>query len=242
MLFGLFSQKQAATRQGDRLQDPKQISAILSQIASRRSPLTLSFAGIPQQFSSLILKVKTEQRLFLLDELYPAQGHSLLLDKKRIQIHSNCQGIPVLFESQLLAHSQQQGIAFYALSLPSSLLYQQRRQSVRLTVPKPCPWSLFLKIYQQPTAQGSLCDLSMHGASAEFDGNLSPYLNQQGQVLTCILRISPTDSLTCSLRIRNIKYQRSQHKTRVGGSFEDLDRSSHQKLNQLLLQIRRRQN
>lgn len=241
MLFNLFSKKQAATRQGSAIQDKAQILAIVQQIASHRAPLTLSFNGIPQQFSSLILKVKAAEQHFLLDELYPAAGHRLLLERKRIQIHSNCQGIPVLFDSPLLAQGEHQGVAFYGLALPTSLLYQQRRQATRLALPHPNAFALMLKIPQQPIAQGSLNDLSMHGASAEFPGNLTPYLSTSGQVLTCMLRLSSTDSLSCSLRICNVKYQRQSHKTRVGGAFEGLDRAGSQRLNQWLLQIRRRQ-
>lgn len=242
MLFqNLFFKKQEATRQGELLKNPAQIIAILKQIADRRSPLTLSFKGIPNQFSSLLLRVKAEQQHFLLDELYPEQGHQLLLERKQVQIHTSCQGIPTLFESRLLGQGEQQGIAVYGLSLPQSILYQQRRQTMRIPVPTPNPFSLFLKIHQQPTAQGSLQDLSMHGVSAEFPGNLSPYLDHNGMVLTCILRISINESITCSLRIRNIKYHRQRHKTRIGGAFEDVDKLGTKMLNQLLLQIRRRQ-
>ncbi|MFN2309366.1 MAG: flagellar brake protein [Gammaproteobacteria bacterium] len=213
-----------------------QIIGLLRRLRDQRTLLSVRVPGHQGVFNSLLLEVDPERNLILLDELNPRAGHEQALAARRLQVHSQSQGIELSFACTVEIGVGQSGIAFYRAALPESIDYLQRRGSYRVRVGMNLAVPVQMPMAETLTLEGELLDLSMGGLGASLEAK-SPLA--QGQLLTCIIQLPKADPLQVEIEIRFARADPHKPTQRIGASFRNLLPPQQAQLRRLVTQLER---
>lgn len=242
MSIGTFFQKmQFAAKTGQTIKEPERVANILRIIQKKREPINFSFRGLPETYSSTILKIADDHSYILIDELYPERGNELLQSKRPFTLYSTCNGVPTTFKTEFVKQgTDKEGVTFHAMTMPEQVCYQQRRNAVRIFIPEhmKMPVSLFSK--GSAMFQGTLNDLSYTGLSARFNSNLDEEIRTEGTHASVVIRINSTTNITCPIKIMNSSYSAVKQESRIGAKFIDLDRATEKTIFALLNSLQRK--
>lgn len=219
------------------VQHSQKIGEIFQLLKDSRTVLKVTLPDTKKSYSSSILDVNLAHRKFILDEIYPADGHKLFEKIGKLTASTELRGTSISFEASRITTDNSRQIASYECHMPDSVSYVQRREEYR--VPVHSAQIIQITAEHRETnqlVQGRICDLSTQGIGIIFN---SPHTIKPGDQLNrCKLVLSRGESVTFTLAVRHIE-STSPDSIRVGGAFLDLTTRSRELIGRLVRQLER---
>ena len=113
------------------IDDIDSVCAALSQLVAVRSPLRVFLEGDESAYASVLLSLDRIAGIVLADELHPASGHRMVATGSSLRATARLNGIELRFRSTVRAIDTDAPIAAYALEIPRTLDYRERRGTFR---------------------------------------------------------------------------------------------------------------
>lgn len=223
---------------------PEEIYGALLKITGRGKLLRLEIEGDDQVYTTSILKVSFKSRCFVFDKLVPAQGNVFIQEGKNFKITTDFQGVLIEFVVNRKVTYREDANCFIAY-FPETLLYKQRRESFRVSIPQGMRPGTTLSIPESELViNGTLTDISSSGFRAQVKGNLMEQGLSGRIVQNCVVRF-PDDRLEIEVQIRHVSFNRKSQVTFLGIAFIEVrgmtQRIVDKYVSQLQFEQRRRQ-
>lgn len=214
------------------------IHGFLKRLMEKRSLLTVHVDGQATDYNSAIIKVADDQSYFLLDELNPEDGHTLLKQKGQCHIKGHVDGVSLSFDAPIDHFGEDKGIPYYRILMPSSINYLQRRSAHRVSFSAANPVPVSLTAQNKQTVNGHMSDLSTGGLRIKFDNDIDAAI-ENGDILRCQFTVEGTTfSTEVIVRIARLKDDGFK-KPFLGAQFHQLVPAQERQLQRLIMGLER---
>jgi c-di-GMP-binding flagellar brake protein YcgR len=210
---------------------------ILYDLKNSRTPLSITFLDIKDPFVSLLLDIDVNRQFLVLDEINSPLGHRLACQGEFFTISASHQGVPLMFHSKVMDHSQINGISFYRLPYPRSMDYMQRRITSRFTVPFDVSLIADFLLPKKPLIRATIVDISLTGIRISIPHNVKGILDSLNKIEFCRILSPFFPAHTFSLEIKFVQYIQGKQKTIVGCQFAQMDNIGLKFLSQLVTRL-----
>lgn len=201
-----------------------QIEAVLQRLVLQRLFVTVRLPGSKESFNSTVLEVDRARELFLLDELYPENGHERLQQLREMRLHARVDGAEVDLSSTLRDLGEEGGLAFYRVRFPEKLHYLQRRRFHRVEADRLSPIPVLLHPGEgAEVVSGMLHDISEGGISFWLSPSTQGVLRPMQQVPLCEVRFPDGEILAGELEVRNVRFDERRRQYIAGGRIAITD-------------------
>ncbi|MCI0505949.1 MAG: flagellar brake protein [Gammaproteobacteria bacterium] len=219
------------------LRNTQKINELFQLLKESRTVLNISLPGTNKSFTSNILAVDTESRKFVLDEIFPEDGHTLFENIGKLAVHAEIRGARISFEACRLSSEYSRRISSYSCQIPESISYSQRRAEHRVLI-HPAHLIQFSAKHQNTNQilQGHLYDISMQGIGIVFKA--THIIKPGDQLQRCQLTLSTKETVSFTLDVRHIE-STIPGCIKVGGSFRELDSRSRDIVGRFVRQMER---
>jgi c-di-GMP-binding flagellar brake protein YcgR len=225
----------------EKLTDKARIDGLLKRVFEKRTLLTVNIEGHPQQYSSAIIEISTDEGVLVFDELKPESGHAFLQKTPTFKAHAQLEGISINFKATIIEFGEDNEIPFYKTKIPSSISYLQRRQAVRIKLSAAHPMPVNLTTDDGKKFKGEISDLSSGGMRVRFDKDI-PNSIEAGVHLGCTFPLPPDnkENFACDFIVRVNSNKSEPHKPAfLGGQFIDLKKPQERQLQRLIMTLQR---
>lgn len=222
------------------LKAPLEVVKTLLQLKENRDPLFLTFPERSQRFQSSLIEVERTQSKIIFDEMIPTDGERFLKNGEAFHVEAFHDGIRITWECKsTMQFSEQDGARCYVTSLPSELVYHQRRNAFRATI----KYSQAIKAELSDSkfklsALGQLLDISGTGCKLSFPGDISQKV-QSGQVYERLSAQLPMGKLTVQVELRHVHYDDKRNKTELGMRFHRASGLEQRLIERFVFQLQR---
>jgi flagellar brake protein len=223
----------------EQVSDPGRVLGLLQTLWERRALLSARFDGGQVWFNTTLLDVVADERMILLDELAPIEGHRQLQPGHRLHVLGVLKGVPTHFTCLIIATGVRNGIAFYRATFPLRMDYRQRRAFFRAYVPRSMELAVRLSAGDAGVVTGRLLDVSQAGFGILLPED-SP-VSALDTVTLEALELPEGQVIACNAEIRYTRREPGHRSVRAGGRFTDLAAQAARVLPRAIRQLEREQ-
>lgn len=209
------------------LENPISVIAKLKQIAKNHNTVTATFDNGKNSMNTCVIEVLKDMDLIALDYGPTESLNALLLATDRIIFKADIEGVDCQFTANSITKAKLHGEPVFAIPIPESILWVQRREFFRVRIPLGVPAYCEVKQEDGSYRKYKVLDISAGGISLhdEFkDLNL-----ETGVVLSaCKLELPEHGHGQVNLEIRNILPHRhgdKEYGRKFGCTFVNLGMS-----------------
>ena len=221
---------------GDKwINNGEHITEILSSIKKERILLKLTLPNEATTFTTTLLEVFPEQNRLALDEIMPREANSLLLHGMEMHLNASLDGAIIDFDSHLMETGKESGITYYRVEMPAVIRYLQRRRFLRVKIPGSAGFHAENSKKTNQRFNGYIHDISESGVGVVLDGMQTI---EAGDLLPrCRTTLPQISEVSFDLEVRFVIHNPQQQTTRVGGCFIEIERSTRNRIQQLIQQL-----
>ncbi len=200
--------------------------------------LRLRFAGIAQDFQSLLLEVDLKHNRLLLDDPFPLLAESELFGGRRLDVASIEGAASTRFETRVLGMSHVGDLKALSVAMPGVVTAAQRRNRFRLTVREHMPVQAVLRLEALGNLAAQVQDLSSAGVRL-----LVPSLAEQPPLESAplFLRLGDERGMLCTLRVCSLQHTLNKESTLIGGELLGLNPPQVQLIERFIARTQRLQ-
>jgi c-di-GMP-binding flagellar brake protein YcgR len=219
---------------------------LLAQLQRRHSFIEVKFPRIERAFQSMILELRAESGVIVIDEFYPPEGREKLLEGDIAEIGGRDRSLTVNFFSRLLLREMIDGAPVYHMELPDDVGASYRRHAFRVYVENESGLEIDLRDAEGNPLDARIVNLSADGIKISFHGDHVKLIGKQAEFEDCIIRL-PDDGeivteIDCALNFSNVYLMRSPAlHTLAGASMKIASAPQRTRLDQYLAAVQRRQ-
>jgi c-di-GMP-binding flagellar brake protein YcgR len=213
-----------------------QIVGLLRRIVDGRTLLSVTIPGVERQYSSMILGLKPDDRILLLDELNSPEGHKQLSEARKLTAHCRCQGVQLSFSCEVEILKRPEG-AVYKTGIPAAVTYLQRRAAYRVRMPLATAIPVILPLEDGKVLEGRLYDISTLGIGVAIQNQ--PSVHKDQNFPNSVIRIRDGKQIKAEIEIRHILTDEHGKPARFGARFVDLTPEQIQAVRQFTTQMER---
>lgn len=221
------------------LEQGDDIVRALKVLRDQRAEVSISFESESGLYRVKVLDV-TDTEL-LLEDIQPRTGHSLLA--KGLEFTATCrvQGLYTYFSGNRVASCEaERGLPYYRVSLPTRMLYQQRRRAARFRIPlKVAGNGAKLTLLRAHPETGEIIDISAGGCRVAFDSQLSEPLIIDRVRENCEIDVPNLLNLEGVGIVRHCHVDSAKAKTVCGIELVDMSVTARRRLEQFIQSISR---
>lgn len=210
------------------------IRALLNKLQRRHSRITGHFESNSNIFSTCLLEVGKSS--VILDDTCDEAISNRILASTQLMFSTICGGAPVSFVSSQIERCIFEGIAAFAIPLPTTVHWIQRREFFRLPTPVIEPAICEITLENGEIARNPLSDISVGGIGMLAQPSL-PMLQQGAQFGSCSIVLPEFGKLTSDIRICNsasITLENGSPAKRYGCQFIDMPHQERSQLQQYM--------
>jgi c-di-GMP-binding flagellar brake protein YcgR len=199
----------------------------LRRLAKANCMLTATFNGGAQSMNTVIIDVIRDMDLIALDYGPDESLNKQMLQADRIIFKTGLEGIDVQFTATSITKAKFQGEPVFAIPIPESMLWIQRREFYRVRVPMGVPAHIEIERENGACDQYKVHDISA-GGLAIHDEHYRLNLETGILIENCRLFLPEFDSGEITLEVRGrfpINRSKREAGQRVGCSFVNLNMS-----------------
>lgn len=213
-----------------------QIVGLLRRIVDDRTLLSVSIPGVERQYSSMVLGLKPDDKILLLDELNSPEGHKQLSQARKLTAHCRCQGVQLSFRCEVEVLKRPEG-AVYKTVIPSSVTYLQRRAAYRVRIPLAMDVPVTVPLEDGKILEGRLYDISTLGIGVLIQNQ--PAVRKDQKFDNSLIRIRDGNQIKAEIGIRHVLEDEHGKPARFGARFVDLSPEQKQAVRQFVTQMER---
>lgn len=213
-----------------------QIVGLLRRIIDDRTLLSVTVPGVERRYSSMILGLKPEDRILLLDELNSPEGHKQLSEARKLTAHCRCQGVQLSFSCEVEVLKRPEG-AVYKTNIPTSVTYLQRRAAYRVRIPLAMDIPVAVPLEDEKVLEGKLYDISTLGIGVAIQDQ--PPVRKDQSFPNSVIRIRDANHIKVEIEIRHVVTDEHGKPVRFGARFIDLTSEQKQAVRQFVTRMER---
>lgn len=227
--------------QGEVITSPHHIEALIQRTVSERLFVTVRLPGLDTDYNSTILEVDHDRGEFLLDELYPEDGHRRLQQLWELRLYARLDGAQLSLTSTVRGLGEEGGLTYYRVRIPERVNYYQRRRFHRVDADRIIDVEVRLDDGAEGVPRrGRLHDLSEGGISLWLEPEVAETLRLPWKVPYCEVRFPGDEPLACAIEVRNVRYVEARGECIAGGRFLFDDPRMRQRVARLVAALERR--
>lgn len=198
----------------------------MRRIAKAQCLITAVFNGGARSMNTAIVDVIQDMELIALDISFNETTNQQILEADRVTFKTDMEGIEVQFAAKSIVKAKYQGQAVFAIPIPDRMLWVQRRDSYRISVPQSMSASIGINNGNGGTDKYRVLDISAGGLAIEDDRhrlNLDP-----GTLLNCRLHLPGHGDVAVTLEVLNrfqVKRGKRDAGQRLGCAYVNLNPS-----------------
>ncbi|TRX73271.1 flagellar brake protein [Pseudomonas mangiferae] len=222
------------------LKTPVEIHANLRQLLQNHDPLIITFHERNQQFRTYLVEVDRDRGLLALDEMIPSDGERFLNNGELFHVESSHDGVRIAWDCDQPADiGELEGTRCYWCSLPTEMLYHQRRNAYRAITLPGQPVSVELSGERLSLVlKGQLIDISATGCKLRFPGDISARLHS-GEVYERLTIQLPFGTLVTPIEIRHAVHDVKLDATFAGTRFHRIGGLEQRNIERFVYQLQR---
>jgi c-di-GMP-binding flagellar brake protein YcgR len=183
---------------------PDKIISKLSILLKNKCLLTAYFGDNDDSFTTTILEINKKDNIFIFRHGCKENLTEQLLNSPKITFKTECLGVEVAFDTIRLAKIQHQGVSAFAVPIPASILWMERRKFYRVKSPVSKSSYCRLTLKGQEPINLKLYDISIIGFSMLTDSKeVSDLMILDTSFEQCKLILADTGEDTVSFEIRS---------------------------------------
>lgn len=226
--------------QGQFTSSEKEIKRLLVQAQAGYSPVSVHFHGSNAFYTSYIVEVDSDRKLFMLDDLVPESGNDKVASGQPFNMETFVDGVRVRgMEIKAKPGKASDGGAVYVAPFPSQLHTLQRRQSYRAPVRKTLHIPVDLGTAPKEVTTGELVDFSMEGCQAAFEGDMVELFESFAKPIRGRLRFPNQEFLSAKMLPRRVRFDEVLEKTFVGVRFMQLSSAQLKEIAHIFSELQR---
>lgn len=196
---------------------------VLLDLKYSRTPLSINFLDVKDPFVSILLDIDINRQFLVIDEINSPLGHKLACQGEIFTVSTAHEGVPLMFSSKVMDHSQINGISFYRIPYPRSIEYMQRRLTTRYTIPFDVNLTADFLLPKKPLIRANIIDISLTGIRLSIPHNVKGLLDSLNKIEQCRILTPYMNAQALSLDVKYVHYVKGKQKTIVGCQFAKLD-------------------
>lgn len=207
------------------LDNPIAIIGKLRQLAKGKTMLTAYFKGGSQTMNTMVMEVLKDMDLVALDYGPTPELNEQLLQSDRVVFKAELEGITAQFNADSVTRAKLKGDTVFAIPIPTQMLWVQRRQFFRVSVPLGVPAYCEIRQEDGSYRKYPIMDMSAGGMCLHDEHN--DFKVQTGDRLhNCKLELPEFGNGKVILEIRGIYNMGKSNKgRRIGCAFHNLGMS-----------------
>jgi len=222
----------------ERITHPPQIIGLLRRIMDGKNLLSVRVGESSLSHNSLLLDINTDKGYIMLDELNNERAHQQALERRKLRILCQCQGVELSFSCSIRVVHNKKGLTFYQAPLPEVIRYQQRRADFRVKVGLEQAVHLSLPVADQTRVDAELCDVSIGGVGARLE-NSDVELRRGLVIPECKITLTDHEPILTDLEIRFLQSDEQTQVTRIGGRFLGLGPEHRSDIRKMVTRLER---
>jgi c-di-GMP-binding flagellar brake protein YcgR len=204
--------------------------------------LSIAWDASGASVTSTLIKLLPQKGLMALET--PQHMPAQLCEAALLSFSASVQGADVRFACARLREATLDGQEVLAAPIPAALIWVQRRENYRISLPRAAPVLCRVPLPNDEIAEFEVLNISLLGLALLDKSGRLDYWGRVGQVFgNCALLIDGLREERVSLEIRNKRNTaRSQGRsavTRVGFAFRDISRSFARRLQHYVAALER---
>lgn len=205
---------------------------LLARIKNHRGLIYVRINENTTPWSSAIIAVDNDRHVWRFDELPTAEGHRQLLKKRRCEIETHLDGVPVKFQTEVMTSGiDQKGLSYYEASLPREIRVYQRRSSFRAQLSAACHAGMKFIVPGVAIMRGHVRDISECGVKADFS-NCTQIVDSGLYIPNSTLTFPDNKSIGCDLSVRFVR--RSSFGMSIGAQFVKISKENQKQVVQFV--------
>lgn len=222
--------------QSEKVTNFPQIVGLLRRIVDEHTLLSVAIPGVDRQYSSMILGLKPDDKILLLDELNSPEGHKQLSEARKLTAQCRCQGVQLSFSCEVEVLKRPEG-AVYKTTIPSSVRYLQRRAAYRVRIPLSVEVPVMVPLEDSKVLEGRLYDISTLGIGVLIQNQ--PAVRKDQSFTDSIIQIGNGNQVKAEIEIRHVLEDEHGKPARFGARFVGLTPEQKQAVRQFVTQMER---
>lgn len=222
------------------VKNPKLITARLNTLIKNRCIITAYFGEPQSSFMTSIISVDQKNNVIELDCAQNEAQNTELLQSSKVLFRAEIDGIKVSFAGKSIKQSKRDGEKIFAMPIPESIFWMQRRQFFRVKIPEShthCYCEILLKLeaseesgleFIPHISRFKLADLSITGFSfLNTTPAFADFMRPSQQYQNCTLHFHDDDDSEARIsfeiiNVNKIRSGRAIVAQRVGCSFSEI--------------------
>lgn len=220
----------------------KAIAQTLGLLAQKKCLVTGHFAEDKNPLLTLILDVLKDKNLVILDYGPNESTNKKILGAGHVKFASSYEGVKASFSTKKIVKAKYQGQPVFALPIPETVLWLQRRESYRVKVPRSEPLKCQISTDGEEAVDYAVLDVSVGGIGiVDLKFNFKRGKGGVGsQLKNCRLVLPEVGEHPVTLEVRYHvpmdKHNRSEGQ-RIGCAFRELNYAVEAKIQQYMHMI-----
>jgi c-di-GMP-binding flagellar brake protein YcgR len=222
-----------------RLTASDDISNLLNKIFAKHSLLSITIDSPDEFYGSTIIEINDNESYFVIDELYPVEGHNKVEIGSRLTFNTQYSGAFVNFKATVDAVAENEKAAYYKMSMPEELEYHQRRNTYRIATNVNEPILVNLVNEDEVLIKAELRDLSHGGLCLRVNKIPHILINQESYIPTCLIQVDKNKKILSSLNICHVEKIKETGTLRIGAEFAAMSKIDRRELEHLIASLER---
>jgi c-di-GMP-binding flagellar brake protein YcgR len=231
------------------IDSPGKIIHQLSILLKNKCLLTVYFGDNDDSFITTILEINKKDNVFIFYHRPKEDSIEQLLNSPKITFKTKCLGVEVVFDTIRLVKIQHHGVSAFAVPIPASILWMERREFYRVKSPVSRSSYCRLTLKDQAPINLKLYDISIIGFSMLADSKEVSDLSKTPDLMIlytsfeqCKLILADTGEETVSFEIRSkyiINPETSNRMEKIGCKFTRITPAFQTTIQRYMQQIER---
>jgi c-di-GMP-binding flagellar brake protein YcgR len=221
------------------VEDAAKIHALLEHVQTSRALLSIRVPTATATYNSMIMEIDAQHRWISIDELHPAEGHTLFLAQRKLTVFGEYDGVDIRFDGQLMEAGVQAKINYYKIKFPAKLKYFQKRSAYRVRLLRSSAISVILKFGPGDYAKGDLYNISAGGLGIKFMRTIPTAPNPGQQIPECEIRFPDGDKFVCALEARHMINIKNNEQALLGARFIKLNTVQQRTVDRFIASLER---
>jgi c-di-GMP-binding flagellar brake protein YcgR len=225
------------------INSPENIISKLSLLLKNKCPLTVYFGDNDDSFTTTLVEINKKDNVFIFRHGCKENLTKQLLNSQKIIFETEYLGVKVAFDAIRLAKIQHQGESVFAVPIPESLLWMERREFYRVKSPVSKSNYCRLTLKGREPINIMVYDISLVGFSMLTDSReVSDLMIPDTRFEQCKLILADTGEDTISFEIRSkniINPENSNGTEKIGCKFTKITPTFENTIQRYMQQIER---
>ena len=212
-------------------EDAAMIAETFRHFRDQRTELTLQFQGISSSYRARVLDLTGGT--LLIEDIVPRDGLTHMHDARPFSLAGRSKGM-YLYANEMHCESieTERGVPYFKLTMPRSVLIQQRRRSPRMTLPPSvkAQGSRVTVAHNDRTLHGDILDLSAGGLRAQFFDIDPQGLETGTRLAQCEIHVTNQLELRSTAIVRHVVYDRASRDLLCGLELSEMNVTDRRRL------------